>query len=476
LHLIAPILTFGFILSFFKTIFAYLNYGIHFFAETYIFTQLNKNSLELAKSLKKNCKRRMIVFADISEQVEEEQAELLEEARKIGAVCLKKNISLYNFSFHYIKSRIVFLALNEDENESIEQALSVMEKYGNRKNTELYVFASSVESELIFSSMKESHIKVRRVKEEQVFVNHLLYEEGIKIFESAVAYDENTKLISAIVIGLGEYGSQIAKALPWFCQMDGYRTEIHLFDSDEMAADRYACSCPELLDEKHNGDFETDGEAHYQITIHRGIDIDSCEFREILDRISKVSYVFVALGEDKKNIRIASELRTYFEKRSLRPIIDAVVFDPNKVNALQGLRNYSGQDYQIHFVADREEVFSEKTIMYSELEAVALERHLKWGTEDEFWRFEYNYRSSVASAIHRKMKILCGIPGIEKKKEERTEEEVWSLRKLEHSRWNAYMRTQGFTWAEKRNNLAKTHHCLVPFDKLSLKDQEKDDD
>ena len=74
------------------------------------------------------------------------------------------------------------------------------------------------------------------------------------------------------------------------------------------------------------------------------------------------------------------------------------------------------------------------------------------------------------------MKILCKIPGADKEPHERTEEEKWELRELEHRRWNAYMRLEGFTYAKKRNNLAKTHHCLVPFDELSLEEQEKDDD
>ena len=66
--------------------------------------------------------------------------------------------------------------------------------------------------------------------------------------------------------------------------------------------------------------------------------------------------------------------------------------------------------------------------------------------------------------------------GIEKVPAERTEEEKHTLRLLEHRRWNAYMRSEGFVYSPKRNNLAKTHHCLVTFDLLSQADKEKDDD
>ena len=77
--------------------------------------------------------------------------------------------------------------------------------------------------------------------------------------------------------------------------------------------------------------------------------------------------------------------------------------------------------------------------------------------------------------------MLCGMPGIEKEPTERLEKELWDLRILEHRRWNAYMRAEGYVYGgtvekEGRNDLAKTHNCLVPFDMLPLKEQEKDDD
>ena len=79
------------------------------------------------------------------------------------------------------------------------------------------------------------------------------------------------------------------------------------------------------------------------------------------------------------------------------------------------------------------------------------------------------------------MKSLCNIPGIDKAPSERTEEELWAIRRLEHCRWNAYMRSEGYSYGgtverEGRNDLAKLHNCLVPFDELPLSEQEKDDD
>ena len=118
-------------------------------------------------------------------------------------------------------------------------------------------------------------------------------------------------------------------------------------------------------------------------------------------------------------------------------------------------------------------------ILNSQLEQEGLARHLKWGQEADFWRFEYNYRSSVASAIHMRARIACGIPGAGKKEEELTEEEIAVLEPLEHCRWKAYMRAEGYVFSgskdkRSRNDLAKMHHDLVDFSSLSEEDKRKD--
>ena len=85
----------------------------------------------------------------------------------------------------------------------------------------------------------------------------------------------------------------------------------------------------------------------------------------------------------------------------------------------------------------------------------------------------------MASAIHMKAREYCQIPGAGKKEEELTEEEIAVIEPLEHRRWNAYMRTEGYVYSgsrnkASRNDLAKRHHDLVPFAALSEEDKRKD--
>ena len=158
-----------------------------------------------------------------------------------------------------------------------------------------------------------------------------------------------------------------------------------------------------------------------------------------------------------------------------------MVQEPFKTVALTSVTDYRGTPYDLHFLGARDMLYSESNILHSQLEAEALTRHLKWGDEDVFWRYEFNYRSSIASVIHHRLKLRLGVPGADKPPAERTEEEKQLLRVIEHRRWNAYMRTEGYCYSgstdpASRNDLGKLHNCLVPFDELSEKEKAKDDD
>lgn len=474
IFVVAPVLTFGVVLSFFKNISAYGRYFLGYFRNVYVFSELNDKSLALAKSLKGNDKRRLIVFADVFESNEETTYELIEKARELGAICFKKDITNINFKFHHKLSALSFLAIGSNESENMDQALKLISEYKRRDNTNLYVFSSSTDSELLLTSSDKGFVKVRRINDIRSLINRLLYDEGFMIFQSALPKGEE-KQISAVVVGLGQYGVCMVKALSWFCQMDGYKICIDAFDQDEEAESKLIAQCPELMSPKYNG-VKIRGEAYYEIKIHSGLNTDSSAFAEQISRLRGATYVLVALGSDEVNIRAATYLRMLFERIGCKPVIQAIVFNDAQKEALSGIKNYSGQPYDIEFIGDLKTSYSEEVIIDSGLELAALKRHLCWGKEEDFWKYEYNYRASVASAIHKKMKVLCKMPGVEKDVQDRSDSELWALRRLEHRRWNAYMRSEGYCYGPKRNDLAKTHHCLVPFDELSEKDQAKDDD
>ena len=478
IFVIAPVFTFGFVLSLFKNISAYSRYLGAFFKDVYVFSELNEISLALAEDIKKNNPKVAVVYTDVYEKNDEVFGELSEKAKTLNAICFKKDLLAINFKRHSKNKQILFFTIGNDETENLNQSLKIIGLYNMRENTRLFVFASKVESELLLTSVNKGFIKVRRVNAIRALINRNLYESGTLLFDNAGIGTDGSKKISAVVVGMGGYGREMVKALSWYCQMDGYSVEINAFDKDELASKKFNALAPELMSPIYNG-VSVEGEAQYLINIHSKIDAETSCFADAISKIKNATYVFVALGRDDININTAVTLRMLFERIGIHPVIQAVVYSSEQKRALAGIKNYRGQEYDIQFIGDLESSYAENVIIDSELEEDALSRHLKWGEEDEFWTYEYNYNSSVASAIHMKARIHCDIPGADKKEADLTEAERNIIEVLEHKRWNAYMRSEGYIFSgskdkSSRNDLAKMHHDLVDFESLSDEDKRKD--
>ncbi len=467
LYVFAPIMTFGFLLSFLKNVSAHMAYIFSWRKQIYIFSELNEKSIVLASDIVKNHKKAKVLFGNVFEKNEETAFELVEQARRLGAICFKKDVTAVELNMHSKKQEIHVFLIGETEMENINQALYFIANYKTRKNTLLYLFSTSTEGELLLAGQDKGVLRVRRINEPVAMITRVLYEEGTDIFDSALPVSKTEKQITAVVVGMGNYGTEMLKALSWYCQMDGYKLQLHGFDKDELAKEKFSALCPELM---------THG---YDITIHDDMDIETKSFAEEIAKLKNATYVFVALGSDSENIKAAVQLRMLFERNGAKPKIHAVVYNSQVKESLSDVTNFSGQAYNIDFTGDVKTSYSEKVIMDFEVEEEALRRHLKWGKEEVFWTYEYNYRSSIASALHMYARIHCGIPGATKATEELTEEERDIIEQLEHRRWNAYMRSEGFIYSgspskETRNDLGKMHHNLSDFSELSEEDKRKD--
>lgn len=307
-YIISPLLTFGAVLSIFKNVSALVRYYTHFFSETCIFSELNKRALILAESIKENHPKTLIVFTDVYEETGEVSGELQCAARKLGAVCLKNDIAVLPISFHKKTNRIRLFIIGGDEDENIRQASQLIQCHGENANMHLYLFSNSAESSLLVQSKPASGMKIRRIDEVKSLISETLYEAGADIFRTATPLENDEKLISIVILGLGVYGTELLKSLSWFGQMENYRLMLTAIDSRENAESVFSFQCPELMDEKHNGTYET-GEAQYTISIHSGINAMSERCIQIIKELPSVSYVFVALGNDQKNVECAVSIR-----------------------------------------------------------------------------------------------------------------------------------------------------------------------
>ena len=148
--------------------------------------------------------------------------------------------------------------------------------------------------------------------------------------------------ITAVLVGFGRYGTEMFKALLWYCQVPGYEIEIHVIDNKPNLLSRLNADYPDLM-KKNYYDLNYDqvrniqinpksatqkGDARYAIVAtNQGIDVNSKEFEDQLAAIHNPTYVFVALGSDDENIRISLRIRELYRRLGKGPDIETVVFD-----------------------------------------------------------------------------------------------------------------------------------------------------
>lgn len=196
---IAPLLTGAFVLSLIKGLYESWRYKHSRPTKLYIMSELNENSLALAKDILQNYAyrdediltpeeieysldisekrgvsdrkiKRTLVFANVTSQFEQDNEELVEKARKIGAICLGKEVTEISLKTKQkdIVRKLYFIGLNEDEN--VTQATQMIKICNsqpncNSQNTHIYVFAISEESGVVLDSCILNERKVAAQRE-----------------------------------------------------------------------------------------------------------------------------------------------------------------------------------------------------------------------------------------------------------------------------------------------------------------------
>ena len=689
LHAFAPLLTFGFILSFVKNFSAMARYRLSFFRTAHVFCELNEHSLALAESIAHTDKRRLpflrpvIVFTDIKDGQEECAYDLTSKAERLGAILLRKDLESIHFRLLPFGRRLYFYLLRDKqverargEGEKLHYAAHIMERYDARGVT-LYLFSSSKESELFLEArayrkkrrftllpwrdaalreaelLKKAEARVldgeilaakaradgkdvptpptraealaalreeaavgRRRERSHLFgiyreweelcslmpsrqrvirlddVRSLIYHEldlhGFRLFENASK--KNANEIHAVIVGLGQYGTEMLRALSWYAQVPGFTLRLTAFDEDKNAEDRLRRAMPELMaraDALVKGGVPECGEANCYLRVFGEMNAEGTEFYKTLSTLPRVTHVFVALGSDKRNIATATAIRAHYLAcgEGELPEIETVVYDSDYA-VMMGAdpaeeggdgcsvgANVRRQPYRIRMLGDVESFYSVDTLLNSEMLDAGLFTHIRYSIqyariaagerlsliealpeadrarfadeaarlrgeidrlstrlaafyeycypeehrayckdaapmserakralirtlrksyESGFFTNEYNHRSSLAKALGERARLRLAeagyldtphimtaegrdpIPEIRKPWDARDAAALRKIGEIEHIRWNAYMRSEGYVYGEKTNHMTRRHRDLRNVSKMSDDDLRKD--
>ena len=156
--ILAPVTTFTAIMTIFARIWYRVKNRITFSRDKHVFSELNDRSLALARSIRaeweeyrkdrkngveniKAMRRPLIVFADIIDKSEEAHLDLVDNAKKLGAILFRKDLATVKWAWRKNK-KISFYLISDDEAEKLRHAKFIMENYDNDA-CKLYLFTNS---------------------------------------------------------------------------------------------------------------------------------------------------------------------------------------------------------------------------------------------------------------------------------------------------------------------------------------------
>lgn len=237
-------------------------------------------------------------------------------------------------------------------------------------------------------------------------------------------------IINVCIAGIDAYSEEYFKAAVWSTQREGFRLKLDIFASAEDC-ERMDAQYPEIF---HTEALDDKDEIFVE-----------CKLRE-LGSAKGGKYDFVLLSDTLFYADFGDILRA---------AKNSVVLTEFSSNSDGNVMYYPKQ-----------ERYSSRLLTYYNLEelGLALFCSFEGNTREQFFGDEFYYRSSVASMLFWELRKLH-------------DENITvceDTMRLEHRRWNAFTRTEGYSFGEMRSKSDKKHPYLVPWDKLPPEVRELD--
>lgn len=194
--------------------------------------------------------------------------------------------------------------------------------------------------------------------------------------------------------------------------------------------------------------------------------------KEVSEILRKSDYVILTQAVPVEQLQVIGVLCSNGEIYYYDPQGDSALH--GNTNAQSGIGGYLAFP-NLHPYGSNEIIFTDENIRKNQLIAEAMQQNFeyerqqanvkmgdttetKWGELDSFKKWS-NISSSDFSTV---VKSLASKKNIDE------------LAELEHIRWCRFHYLNHWKYGEQRNDEQKIHTCLMPYDKLSREDQEKD--
>ena len=488
LFLLEPLITATAVLALLGNNLSKLKLALSRFKEIMVFSEINDKTLTIAKK-QYNKKKSQIVFVDSKEEKEKFKKELAQ----LKAITLSQQIIDLNFK----NRNVTYYLFSSDEEENLNNALDLLKQGSNKKKRvrKIYILNNSEEARIILDSAPKNNIKLELINERDRAIYQHIYDEPL--YKNSV-----NNQISILLVGCGKLGTEFLKAITWCGQIINHKLNINIIDINaNRIKEKINIVYPELIENYNYNFIEADIYSEKAIT-----ELDKLKNQNI-------NYVMVALDSEAKNIDVAIFLRRYFleqdkDSYSRMPSINLWIEKNDKKIQIDSLKHDSiVNSYNLNSFGCIDEMYNTKSIVNSEIEKLAMQVHCVYNPSDleksleDFYKLEYNKKSSRAVAVHIKYKLYSVLKDIysgdlEDNLKNNIDEVLKQynniknanvleeLAKNEHDRWNAYVRTDGFKNIAKeevlkykefnkntKHFLAKLHPAIVEYEKLDELEQ-----
>ena len=530
--------------------------SLRFWKHICYFSELNPESISLAKSIRNSDgkeRKALFVFCSADPDDDDILSERIEQARELGATLTR--ISLGDLKLtRRIGKKMFFLTGKDDDNLAILSGFAEEERAARLKeNDVIYVFANDNYGTLIEKTVRD---KINRtlngIPEKEPLVPDKLKKKAtlfcVNRYKNLVynllekeplftALNEENEDLKIAIFGSGKIGTEMFLASYWCGQMLDRKLKITVVSAEKESHFRSRIdhinseilkSCEPNPDKKllkinEKGAF-AESYCSFEFVNDNvyldGLDILLAPSEEkentsggINGNLADFDYFVVALGSDKRNMEVAEQIRRIVtvkssvnRKAGVKVPIACAIWSNELSETIGKTENTDSMKAVIIPFGSMESSFNIDQVSLDAIREQAYSTHETYerivfnqkNNKKKYEQDPYAYWANVSRAIHLIYKAKCvSMDTDEYLAEAKSGSDFNSKRHelawLEHRRWCAFMRTEGFrcpTTDEESAYIAmlpddaddigknkgmhknielKLHPCIVECDKIGIK-------